>query len=103
MPSTGTKQGPLRDAVTGRFKKGNHSGGRKRLPEDLKEAFRAECQKALKTLVSILDSADASNRDKIRAAEIILDRGYGKPVQAVEMDADAAPQIVFIGMDDVLD
>jgi len=35
---------------------------------------------------------DAQDRDRIRAAEIILDRGYGKPVQAVDLAAQADQQ-----------
>ena len=40
---------------------------------------------------------DKATKNRIRAAEIILDRGYGKPVQAVDLDAGSVPQVVFIG------
>lgn len=90
-PSTGGKQGysACRDPATGRFVKGNKSGGRPRLPEELKADFRAAAPRALEVLLDILNDDEAAARDRIRAAEIILDRGYGKPAQAVELSTDA--------------
>jgi len=93
---------PTRDPKTGRFVKGgNPHGGRKKLPEDLKQAFRDVCPQALETLRGILENDEARDADRIRAAEIILDRGYGKAVQAVDLDGSAIPQVVIVG--DVLD
>lgn len=86
MPSKGTKQDPK----TGKFLPGNKSGGRKKLPEDLKEAFRAAAPDALAVLKRILLNEEAKDADRIRCAEIILDRGYGKPVQAVDLDTTQA-------------
>src|SRR5687767_5866651 len=34
----------------------------------------------------LLDEA-AANKDRLRAAEILLDRGHGRPLQTVEIDA----------------
>lgn len=93
-PSTGEKQDgkakrcACRDPATGRFVQGNRSGGRPRLPAELKADFRAAAPRALEVLVDILNDDDAAARDRIRAAEIILDRGYGKPVQAVDLSAE---------------
>ena len=86
-----------RDPATGRFMKGYRGGGRPRLPEELKEAFRAAAPEALRVLVQIVNDEDAKHGDRIRAAEVILDRGYGKPVQAVDVDASSIPQVVFVG------
>lgn len=86
-----------RDPATGRFMKGYKGGGRPRLPEELKEAFRAAAPEALRVLVQIVNDEDAKHGDRIRAAEVILDRGYGKPVQAVDVDASSIPQVVFVG------
>ncbi|MBE6993391.1 MAG: hypothetical protein E7423_01915 [Ruminococcaceae bacterium] len=95
MPSTGNQHDnrvKARDPATGRFLPGNRSGGRKRMDEDLKAAFRAACPDALRVLKEIMLREDAQDRDRIRAAEIILDRGYGKPVQAVDLAAQADQQ-----------
>lgn len=87
-----------RDAQ-GRFQKGvsGNRGGRKRLPDDLKDALRAACPEALRVLVSVLEDEKARDADRLRAAEIILDRGYGKPTQAVDLNASDIPQVVFVG------
>lgn len=71
------------------------------MPEELKQAFRAASPEALRVLVSILSNDKSKDIDRLRAAEIILDRGYGKPAQAVELDGSAIPQVVIVG--DVLD
>ena len=95
-PKIGEKKGD-RDAK-GRFVPGwKSNGGRKALPDDLKQAFREACPDALKTLVRIVNNEGAKDSDRIRAAEVILDRGYGKPVQAVDLDASSIPQVVILG------
>ena len=60
------------------------------MPEELKADFRACAPEALDTILAILRDGDAPHRDRLRAAEIILDRGYGKPVQAVDLSAEGA-------------
>lgn len=82
----------------GRFKKGvsGNNGGRPKLPEELKEAFKAAAPDALRVLVGIINDETARHSDRIRAAEVVLDRGYGKPVQAVDLDASSIPQVVFL-------
>lgn len=65
--------------------KSGNPGGRPKLPEELKQAFRALAPEALKTLESVMRSSKARPGDRIRAAETILNRGYGTPVQAVEV------------------
>lgn len=97
MPSTGAKQEKRRDPATGRFLPGNRTGGRKQLPEELKQAFRDTGPKALEVLTRILTDETAKDSDRIRCAEIILDRGYGKPVQAVDLDGNVVPQVVIVG------
>lgn len=81
----------------GQFVKGNSGGGRPKLPDDLKQAFREAAPDALRVLKKVLLDEDEATKNRIRAAEIILDRGYGKPVQAVDLDASSVPQVVFIG------
>ena len=48
-------------------------------------------------LTRILTDETAKDSDRIRCAEIILDRGYGKPVQAVDLDGNVVPQVVIVG------
>lgn len=51
-------------------------------------AFRAAAPEALAVLVKILKDENAKHGDRIRCAEVILDRGYGKPVQAVDLETN---------------
>lgn len=44
---------------------------------------REHTAKAISTLAEVMDDTFAENRDRIRAAEAILDRGHGKPSQAI--------------------
>lgn len=56
-------------------------GGR---PKDLKEIqdlARALCPKAIRCLDRIMDDNDAPHAARVAAANVILDRGLGKPVQ----------------------
>lgn len=92
MPSNGTKSAG-RDPATGRFTKGNAGGGRTQLPEELKLAFRAAAPEALDVLKKILRDENAKHSDRIKCAEIILDRGYGKPVQAVDLEHSAGGEV----------
>lgn len=89
---------------TGRpFVKGQvaNPGGRPKIPEDIKQAFKDLTPKAIETLQKILDDDNAKYADKIKAAEIIMDRGYGKPTQALDVDVNKLPQVIFMGEEDV--
>ena len=103
-PTTGAKpeRHDQRDA-RGRFVKGNKNGGRPKMPEAMKQAFRAAAPDACRVLIGIVNDESAANKDRIRAAEVILDRGYGKPVQAVDLEGsiDAIP--VAISFEGVLE
>lgn len=87
----------------GRFQKGKsgNPSGRKKVPEDIKKAFKAHSMDALTVLVSIINDATAKDADKIRAAEVILDRAYGKPQQSVEVEQTNIPQVVFVNADNI--
>lgn len=52
---------------------------------DLAKAYTAE---ALATLSSIMQSGTASDSARVAAANSLLDRGYGKPAQAMTLSGD---------------
>ena len=53
---------------------------KKKLPLDLGSLARAYTERAIQTLAGVLEnSTEESNR--IRAADILLDRGWGRPKQ----------------------
>lgn len=95
---SGEKQEVKRDSK-GRFVKGQSGNkeGRQKIPEDMKQAFRSLAPDCCRVLCSIVNDESARHADRIKAAEVILDRGFGKPVQAVDLDASSIPQVVFMG------
>lgn len=86
-----------RDAK-GRFIKGHSvkSPGRKAQPAEFKKACEELTLSALEVLKTIMldDTQTASAR--IKAAEIILDRAYGKPYQSIDLgDLDKTVTVTF--------
>lgn len=63
-------------------------GGRRVMPPELRNALDAATPAAVKLLHDTVNDEAARLSDRIRAAEVILDRAFGKPTQAVEMEAD---------------
>lgn len=74
-----------RDA-RGRFLKGNRSGGRPPLPKAFKELAQEKSPEALLRVIGILNDPAAKPSDVIQAARLIIEYGYGKPVQDVRAD-----------------
>src|SRR5262245_35698251 len=71
----------------GRFKPGHsgNPGGRPKLPMALRDGMRSLADDAMRVLEDALASED--ERVRLMAAAQILDRGYGKPNQTVDMNA----------------
>lgn len=63
---------------------------------ELAEMAKDHAEAALQTLVDVASNAKASESARVSAAVAILDRGYGKPFQAVQLsgDANAPVQVV---------
>lgn len=58
----------------------------------LTEMARAHTEKALKALVEVVSNKGAPESARISAATALLDRGWGRPAQAVELTgADGGP------------
>ena len=79
----------------GGFQKGQsgNPGGRSKLPADIREAFKAKAPQALEVLTRCLQSDD--DRIAMMAAQAILDRGYGKPTQSIDVREDG-PTVRYI-------
>jgi hypothetical protein len=80
--SSGTGERP------GRFKKGQsgNPGGRPKKTQeelDLVAACKAKTPEALATIAQIMVSGE-NERNRLAAAQAIIERGYGKAVQPVE-------------------
>ena len=79
MPENRTKTGQFRPGISG------NPGGRPKMPEEFRQLARENSIPALQVVVDILKNPKSANKDKLKAAEIILDRAWGKPIQGVEM------------------
>jgi hypothetical protein len=79
----------LRDSRTGRFLPGTappNPGGR---PRNAINQVRALCQEhcveAIDTLIKIMTNPEVRDRDRIAAAQTILERAIGKPIPENEL------------------
>lgn len=82
---------PQNRTKTGRFKPGSsgNPGGRpKRTPEqrDALEAVKSLAPDAVETMERLLKAKDTPPALKVRIAEIVLDRTYGKPKQSADVN-----------------
>ena len=55
-------------------------------PYNLKALCKIETLDCIRTLKAVRDDAGAPPAARVKASEAILDRGWGKPTQTVEMD-----------------
>lgn len=64
------------------------SGRKKGVPNKatrtLKEAAQEYTQVALQTLVEVAEDINAPHAARVSASNALLDRGHGKPIQAIE-------------------
>nr|DAH38446.1 MAG TPA: hypothetical protein [Caudoviricetes sp.] len=94
MPSNGEKKDKCRDATTGRFTKGNKTGGRKRIPDDIKKMLREASPDAVKLLIDTMNNKKEATDLRIKCAEKILERVYGKTVQPIDADLNANSEFI---------
>lgn len=105
MPAQSSKDA-AKKRVPGRpFEKGKsgNPGGKKKIPDDIKEMLRGATPAACKLLCDTINDPEAKTELRIKCSEIVLDRVYGKPQQAVEVDAKNIPQVIFVGGDQIAD
>jgi hypothetical protein len=55
---------------------------------DVKAAARELTEDAIDTLATVMKNPKAPAAARISAAQAILDRGYGKPPQAIDVNAE---------------
>lgn len=83
------------------FEKGQsgNPGGRKKMPEEVKEILRAAAPKAAELLVQMLDDPATPAKLRLQAAETVLDRVYGKASQPIEGNIDNKIEIIMGGLE----
>jgi hypothetical protein len=91
MPRGGIRSTSFRPGVSG------NPGGRPKRPQtidrrklfaDVKAAARELTQDAIDTLASVMKDPKAPAAARISAAVVLLDRGHGRPFQAVDVKVD---------------
>lgn len=70
----------------GRFVKGNKGGGRRPMPEDVREALEELTPIATAKLKQLLEDENTPPNVRIKAIEVVYDRVYGKPLQGSEIE-----------------
>jgi hypothetical protein len=90
------EQAMPRRTNSGSFQPGSsgNPGGRPKVLADVQEVARAYSKDAIKTLASIMNNAKAPAAARITAASVLLDRGYGKPLQTVHSENNNVNYIV---------
>jgi hypothetical protein len=70
------------------FQKGKsgNPGGRPIMPPGLREAAKAKTVEALDVLAAVMRDDKAPPAARVSAAVAILDRGWGRPAQSVQVD-----------------
>lgn len=63
----------------------NHTTGARRSHRRLQSKCQKLSGKAIETWRKIMEDGDAPYKDRIRAAELIIAYGYGRPLQQAEM------------------
>lgn len=66
-------------------------GGRPKIQKDLQDAAREHSHTALKVLVDIVKSPKMNPIARVKAADLIIERGYGKAIQIngnINMDVE---------------
>jgi hypothetical protein len=100
-------RGGWRSTSFGPGRSGNPSGRPKRpatiearrLFRDVADAAREVTEEAINTLVTIMKNPKAPAAARISAAQALLDRGYGKPAQAIQVSAQ--PDLTHLSDNDL--
>ena len=74
-------------AIKGRFKPGEsgNPGGRPKEYAEVRELARKHTVEAIDKIVEIMNAKKSSGNTVLAAACALLDRGYGKPAQSVDL------------------
>lgn len=64
-------------------------GGRPKQEPGLTQLARKYTEEAIRVVASVLKDPEAKHADRLKAAEILLERGHGRAHQSVDFEAEA--------------
>lgn len=86
QPNNRTNTGKRQRNDKGQFIAGNKNGGRPKLREEFKAFAQEKSLDALRVVWQIMEGAETNNRDRLAAARLLMEYGYGRP--AAELDRE---------------
>ena len=88
--------------LSGRFQPGKsgNPGGRPKQVGRVKELARVHTEEALTTLAAIMRDEKSPAAARVKAAECLLDRGWGRPTQPLAGDPEEPPIGVEISQEE---
>jgi hypothetical protein len=63
-------------------------------PTEIKSLARRYTEKALHVLFGVMSQEDAPPAARVAAAQALLDRGWGKAAQAIEVSGDLTTKVI---------
>lgn len=83
-----------------RFEKGvsGNPSGKPKIPDDIKQMLKSAAPSALTLLIETCADTNVRRDLRIDCAKTILDRAYGKPAQAVSVDASVGATVTATAM-----
>ena len=81
------------------WKKGQSGtpGGRKKMPDDAKAMLKAATPAAVKLLVDTLNNTNEKTETRVKCAETVLDRVYGKANQPIDLGGEIPKIEIVLG------
>ena len=87
----------------GRFVKGNKAGGRKKIPEEVKQMLLAATPDATQLLIDTMRDEEAALNLRLDCANKIIERVYGKAAQPLTTANEAEGLKVLIEIEGMKD
>jgi len=75
---------------------GRQKGTQNKITADIKELAQSFGDEAIKSLIEIVRDGEAPHAARVAAIREVLDRGYGKAKQGVELTGDGGGPVGFI-------
>lgn len=76
----------------------NNPNGRPKQPKEFKDIVKNNTVTAINAVIEIMNDPNAKGSDRIKAAEIVMDRAYGKATQLIAGDSEHDALIIEVSI-----